>query len=180
MTKKLEIIQLSVQFIKKASFKDLSYDYLAKQLAITKTAIHYYFKNKKDLGLAICNYLETGLQERFNYFMEHSDETAWEFIHRRHQTLSQDDICPIVSLQTDLNEYEEEMQQAIIHLVAKEYQVYREILARNMPITSAEALAQIHLSSIKGAQIYNRTLNIPFSETILKKIKQEIGEAENT
>jgi TetR/AcrR family transcriptional repressor of nem operon len=165
MTKKLEIIQLSVQFIKKASFKDLSYDYLAKQLAITKTAIHYYFKNKKDLGLAICNYLETGLQERFNYFMEHSDETAWEFIHRRHQSLSQDDICPIVSLQTDLNEYEE---------------VYREILARNMPITSAEALAQIHLSSIKGAQIYNRTLNVPFSETILKKIKQEIGETENT
>lgn len=41
MTKKLEIIQLSVQFIKKANFKDLSYDYLAK------TAIHYYFKNKK-------------------------------------------------------------------------------------------------------------------------------------
>jgi hypothetical protein len=49
-----------------------------------------------------------------------------------------------------------------------------------MPITSAEALAQIHLSSIKGAQIYNRTLNVPFSETILKKIKQEIGETENT
>lgn len=47
MTKKLEIIQLSVQFIKKANFKDLSYDYLAKQLVITKTAIHYYFKNKK-------------------------------------------------------------------------------------------------------------------------------------
>jgi len=109
----MDFIQLSVQFIKKANFKDLSYDYLAKQLVITKTAIHYYFKNKKDLGLAICNYLETGLQERLNYFMEHSDETAWEFIHRRHQTLSQDDICSIVSLHMDLNEYEEEMQQTI-------------------------------------------------------------------
>ena len=119
--------------------------------------------------MAICDYLETGLQEQSNYFMESSNETAWVFIQRRHQTLSQDDICPIVSLQTDLNEYEEEMKLALIHLVAKEYQVYREILARNMPITSAETLAQVYLSSIKGAQIYNRTLNVPFSETILKK-----------
>lgn len=180
MNKREEIIQLAISFIKKYSFQELSFGYLAEQLNITKAAIHYYFKNKTDLGIAICEHLEEMFKQQQLYFEQHSELSAYQSLEKRIAFLSDGEICPAVSLQSDLNKYDEALQKKVIELAEVEYHTYVQILARKMDLEQAQILAQAHLASIKGARIYNRTLAIPFEQTILERVKKEINEVERT
>lgn len=178
MNKKKEIIKLSISFIKKYSFQELSFSYLATQLDITKTAIHYYFKNKINLGIAICEHLEEKFKKQLLYFENHNELSSWLSIQERIEFLSEGEICPVVSLQSDFNKYDKELQKKVTELVEAEYQTYLQILSRKIKVEQAEILAQNHLASIKGARIYNRTLSVPFEQTVLERIKNEIVEVE--
>lgn len=178
MSKKNEIVQLALNYVKRYSFQDLSFSYLAEQLDITKAAIHYYFKNKTDLGVAICETLETTLRAQREDFETHQTRSAYEFFDERLAFITEKDICPIISLQADLNKYDQTLKNRLIELIEFEYQTYAQILARKVDTQQAKLLAQIHLASVKGALIYNRSLDVPFEQTILAKIKTEIDEVE--
>lgn len=176
MNKRAEIIELAIDFIKMYSFPELSYDYLAKKLDISKAAIHYYFKNKKDLGEAICERLEETLKRQLSVFLANPEKPAWEFIRERAMIINTSEICPVVSIQSDLNQYDEELQHKIIELVNLEYEVYVKILERNLDKDTSARYAQIHLSALKGAQLYSRTISKPFFKTVLEYVENDLRE----
>jgi len=176
LSKRTEIIRLAIEYIKMYSFPELSYDYIAKKLNISKAAIHYYFKNKKDLGIAVCDYFEENLRQQLSDFIENPEKSAWEFIHERTRNFNSDEICPIVSIQSDLNQYDEDLRLKIIELVNLEYDVYVKILSRKLDDKTSAKYAQIHLSALKGAQLYSRTISKPFFITVFNYIENEINE----
>jgi Transcriptional regulator len=179
MNKKEAIIDLSISFVKQYSFQELSFSYLAEQLSITKAAIHYYFKSKTDLGVAICETIGAHFQEQQAYFEAHPEQSAYLLIEQRLGFLAEDEICPVVSLQADVNKYDATLQAKVRELAQIDYETYARVLARHLSFTQAQELAQVHLASIKGARIYNRTLGIPFEQTVLTKVQQEIREVEH-
>lgn len=50
---KQKILQVSTQLFYKQGFKKTTYDHISEQAEVNRALIPYYFKNKKNLGLAI-------------------------------------------------------------------------------------------------------------------------------
>lgn len=174
VNKKEEIVKIAIDYIKQYNFVNLNYDYLAKKLGITTTAIHYYFKNKKDLGIEICNHLEQGLNKQLIQFQQDLEKEPWEFIEKRTSFLKDDEVCPIASLQSNINCYDSDMKQKVIELVELEYLVYVKILARKADLSVAEKYAKVHLSAIKGAQFFHRSVSFSDFKAILLFIKSDL------
>jgi TetR/AcrR family transcriptional repressor of nem operon len=172
MSKKNAIVKNSIDFLKKHSFKELSFELLAKEFNVSKTAIHYYFPKKIDLGIAICETLEEGLIQQLDVFKKEPDKASVEFIHERLSFLRDNEICPIITLQSEYNDFEKLLQDKVKELGNSEYSVYVDILARNINKKEAESIAQVHLSAIKGAQYYSRSLSLPFDYTVMKYIEK--------
>lgn len=172
MNKKNNIISCSIKFLKRHSFRELSFELLAKEFNVSKTAIHYYFPKKIDLGLAICDSLSEKLLQQLEDFKKNINKESIEFIYERISFLKEDEVCPIIRLQSDFNDLEHSLQNRVKELAKLEYSVYVDILSRTVTRKEAAFISQIHLSALKGAQYYNQTLSIPFNSSVMTFIEE--------
>jgi TetR/AcrR family transcriptional repressor of nem operon len=164
--KKEQIIQLAIQQVKKESFTHLTFEHLAQQLQITKTAIHYYFKTKNDLGIAMCAYLAAGLEAQYQDYVAEQINSPLAFLDKRLAFIGADEVCPITSFQSDFNEFAPELQQAIQKLATLEVDVFKRVITTKCGTKNADYNTQLFLSVVKGSLYYKRTVTPAFTTSM--------------
>lgn len=179
--RKSQIIELTLKNIQEKGFTSFSYDHLAKELGVTKASIHYHFEKKEDLGVAVCERIQKGLEEAYTVIKEATvaaEEKPFAFILRRITFLEQDGVCPISALQADYQELSSAMQEKVQQLSQLEVDVLVDLLqdAKNhgslQSTMDLEALAILLISSTKGALQYKRVLGEDFFHKMLEQLKE--------
>lgn len=160
-SKREEITEYALRLIKHKSFSTFSYENISKEMKMTKAAVHYHFEKKDDLGLAICEKLQEGLIRSFelchndiNNHMGH----PWSFIESRINTISSDEICPIVSLQSDYENLSINLREKIEQLSMNEIELLKRLVKDYNQGFKADEVVISTLMSIKGALQYRRIL----------------------
>ena len=60
--RKMQIIELTLKNIQEKGFTSFSYEHLAKELGVTKPVFTIHFEKKGDLGIAVCERIQQGLE----------------------------------------------------------------------------------------------------------------------
>ncbi|WP_155591099.1 TetR/AcrR family transcriptional regulator [Lysinibacillus cavernae] len=179
--RKTQIIELTLKNIQEKGFTSFSYDHLAKELGVTKASIHYHFEKKGDLGIAVCERIQKGLEEAYTIIRESAmaaEEKPFAFILQRVKFLEQNGVCPISALQADYQELPQPMQEKIQQLSQMEIDVFVELLKEAKQhgalksTEDLESLAIVIISSTKGALQYKRVLGEEFFQKMLLQLKE--------
>jgi len=164
--RKVQIIKLSIELIKKYGYDSFSYADLSKTLGITKASIHHHFPKKDNLGLEICSYLQTHMLEEFATIL--SEHTSAKIKIKNYFNLyaniikEGDKICPIASLEAEANIISKDMRTIITLIDDSENKFIVKILNMGIEsgefniVGSVEAEAMLIASTLKGALQYAR------------------------
>lgn len=178
--RKSQIIELTLKNIQEKGYLSFSYDDLAKELGVTKASIHYHFEKKGDLGIAVCDRIQEGLEKTFSEIKQAPLKTADKplaFISKRVQHINNNGVCPISALQADYNYLPTLMQQKVQRLSQMEIDLLKELLNDTKKegviqnTVDLEALAVLLISSTKGGLQYKRVLGDDFFSKILEQLK---------
>ncbi len=173
---KKEIILLTTKRIQQKSFTSFSYDDLAKEMNITKAAIHYHFKRKEDLAVAVCDFILEVILECYEYALEkvkNKDGNPWLFFEKRLQSIGVKEICPILSLQPDFEHLSEKVKDALKKVNQNEVALFSDLIHNYAPSANADRIAVVTAMSIKGAFTYRRVLGEAFFESTMETIKEQ-------
>jgi TetR/AcrR family transcriptional regulator, transcriptional repressor for nem operon len=118
---KREILDLAESLLQERGFNGFSYQHIAERLGVKNAAIHYHFRAKGDLGVAVIE----RYRRRFGRWAERVDREESEpwrkleafFDIYVSYLLKDGRICPMGSLQADFKSIPEEMRQATSDLV---------------------------------------------------------------
>ncbi|MEH7403553.1 TetR/AcrR family transcriptional regulator [Gottfriedia acidiceleris] len=174
--RKTQITDLALKLIREKGYVAISYDDLSKQLGVTKASIHYHFEKKEDLGVAVTERLLQNLQD-FSSLITNSKMTVEEKINHfleRQIVLSDGGICPISSLQSDIESLPEKIRQNVEEISQLEITIFKNILKETMNerrVEEIESLAFAIVSCMKGAIQYERVLG----KKILPQAMNEIN-----
>ncbi len=104
--RKKEILLLAVDFIKTVGYDSFSFHDLAAKLRIRTASIHYHFPRKDLLGIAVCDFLKTWLEQLYAS-IDRDGRNAREklrlFAEPHRLSAATGRICPISSLQAEYN-----------------------------------------------------------------------------
>lgn len=181
--KKDDIVSLAMRLIKTKGFLSLSYDDISKDLGITKAAVHYYFEKKEDLGIAVCERIQTGLLESYEHSLEqmiHNQEKPWSFIKNRIDKIMPNEICPISSLQSDYEDLPESMKTILEEISKNEIELWAALVRQYNPDLDNDDIARTILLSVKGALQYRRVLNDSSFENMMSSIQAQFSKALST
>lgn len=165
-SRKQQIVELSADLLREKGFSGFSYQDLAKALGINKASIHHHFPQKVDLGLALCDWTQSWLQQGFEHF-DANDQSPLEKLNHylataaRH-TFNEQKLCPVSALNSELVKLPEAMQQRLAELATFELKWIEQIIsdaqqaAELQPIASPQQMAQLFIHSCKGALYYGR------------------------
>ncbi|WP_313892747.1 TetR/AcrR family transcriptional regulator [Psychrobacillus sp.] len=178
--RKSQIIQLTIKNIQEKGYLSFSYDDLAKELGVTKASIHYHFEKKGDLGVAVCEKIQAGLEKNFLEVDQAEIKIAdkpLEFILIRVQQIGNNGVCPLSALQADYNYLPTSMQQKVQQISQLEINLLVRLLAgakqegRIQTVEDLESLAVLLISSTKGGLQYRRVLGDTFFSKVLEQFK---------
>ena len=166
MNTKQHIVELSAGLLREHGFNGFSYLDLSRQLGISKASIHHHYPKKSDLGLALCEWSRDWLLEGLEHF-DAKGTSNWNKLERylhaaMKHTLTDQLICPISALYSDLNKLSDEMKLALKSLddlglnwvtsVMEAGQQTEEFVKQE----DARAMAALFIFSCKGALYYAR------------------------
>lgn len=165
--KKEEILALALYFTRLYGFDSFSYQDLSNKIGITKASIHYYFKTKEDLAIAICDKLKKDLINVENNVKEIDDflERIMVLFNYAIEKLSYKDNCAISSLESGYCKLNHEIKIKVNELVNLEieiientlkYGVDEKVLLDNIDIKME---AYTLLSLFKGSILHSRTID---------------------
>lgn len=175
-SKRDNIVSLAMRLIKTKGFLALSYDDISKELGITKAAVHYYFEKKEDLGIAVCEKLQSDLLESYECSLEqmlHRQGDPWSCIKNRIDKILPDEICPISSLQSDYEDLPESMKSILEEISKNEIEMWSSLVRQYRPDLDNDDIARTILLSVKGALQYRRVLNGSFFEDMISSIQTQ-------
>lgn len=171
-TTKSEIALFALKSAGSKTFSSFSYDDVAREFNMTKAAVHYHFKNKEDLGVALCETFRNMLLESRTREIEaaRGGRHPWLFVEAMFKSLPAGGICPIVSLQADYENLPERVRAALTELTTVEIETLRLLTrAYDEKVDFDTVLPQ--LLSLKGALQYRRVMGEKFFQKALKSIK---------
>lgn len=169
------IICLALRLIQQKGYSSFSYDDIAKQLNITKAAIHYYFESKEDLGLAICEKIENGIINMYEEIMQNINNktgSPWDFIDSLLAIIQPDENCPISSLQSNFESLSVHFQDEIKKLSTLQMNSFLNLVKQYAPEIDEMSVITL-FSSIKGALQYRRIMGEPFFNQVMQTIKNQ-------
>ncbi|WP_141430404.1 TetR/AcrR family transcriptional regulator [Bacillus sp. 03113] len=178
--RKTQIIELTLKHIQEKGYLSFSYDDLAKELGVTKASIHYHYEKKGDLGIAVCDRLQEGLEKSLLEIEQAAmklEDKPLEFILRRVKHIGHNGICPLSALQGDFNFLPNSMQERIQELSQMEIDFIVKLLDEAKkegalhPSKNSHELAILLISSTKGALQYRRVLGDEFFSSVLEQMK---------
>ncbi|WP_312433627.1 TetR/AcrR family transcriptional regulator [Lacrimispora sp.] len=175
-SKKDDIVALALRLIKTKGFLSLSYDDISKELGITKAAIHYYFEKKEDLGIAVCEKLQSGLvasyERTLDQMAQHNGE-PWYFIGSRIDTIMPNEICPISSLQGDYEDLPIRLKEKIEELSMSEIELLGQLVKEYYACSHAQETVVPTLMSVKGALQYRRILGEKIFYDTIENVRKQ-------
>lgn len=169
-----EIIAIALRLIRQKNYSSFSYDDISRELGITKAAIHYHFKAKEDLGLAVCDFVRGELLARHRVRLEEvrNGRHPWSIIEERANNAAQCGICPMVSLQSDFANLPGVLQEGLRRLVETELECFCALIeAYNAKADCADAVTPF--LAFKGAMQYRRTMGEGFYQKSIKNIRKQ-------
>lgn len=174
--KKDEIIEYAFRLIKYKSFSAFSYEDISKEFKISKAAVHYHFERKDDLGVAVCERLQEGLIRSYEHCqaeIKNCKGHPWSFIENRVNTIAEDEICPILSLQSDYENLSDKLREKIKELSMSEIELMERLVKEYSKHYKASEVVIPALMSIKGALQYRRMLGEEFFTNTINNVKKQ-------
>lgn len=180
--KKQELLETAYRLIRTSGFDSFSYNDLSKAVNITKASIHYYFPNKEELGLAICDLIMqqmAALQaaidkqptalDKYDMFIRHIFNYSEAAL-----------ICPISSLQAEFNVIPDSMKKKLKEITQKELSMAAAILQQGLDEHvfhfKGEALTQaiLLITSIKSTTLYSRVLEQDLVVDVIEQFTRQL------
>ncbi|MGL4768117.1 MAG: TetR/AcrR family transcriptional regulator [Formosimonas sp.] len=163
--RKQELIQHSVDLICTVGYDSFSFADLAQRTGIAKASIHHHFANKADLALAVVDFLGGLVQDIHQKIKALEAPERIPFVL---QALRLDffdsKICPLSSLQAELNVLPAQLHEPLQRLTLLEHQLVADLIGETahtmgvaLPV-SADQMAYHVLCTLKGGFQYHRTL----------------------
>lgn len=182
--RKAEILELAIQLLQTKGFENFSYQDISSALGITKASVHHHFPKKEDLGVALCEWIKAWHQEKFSG-AEQRYPDPWDRLNAYldwslQYAQGENKICPLSSLQTDINLLPPSMCQAIARLDEHEIQFIARTLeqGRNddtMHFTGdARSQALLLVLACKGALQYSRIHGLALFNQVMEQYKQTL------
>ena len=118
--RKAEILDAAADLVQSRSFSAFSYQDLSDVLGIRKASIHYHFRTKDDLGVALAEHFREGYKVRLDEITK-LYERPWDRLEAylamaSDIMLSGDKICPAGSLQSGHNVLSEGIRAAVTRM----------------------------------------------------------------
>ncbi len=111
MTTRSEIIQLADHLIREKGYNAFSFYDIAKSVGIKTASIHYHFPAKSDLGIAVIEqHIESLNAVIEKYKSKSPGEKLDKFFSIYSQIKSENKVCLVGSLTTDLNTVDESIK----------------------------------------------------------------------
>lgn len=169
---KADISTFALKLITCKTFSAFSYDDIAREFNMTKAAVHYHFKNKEDLGIAICNEFRDMILESQAQELEaaRKGRHPWHYFEALLAMLPDNAICPIVSLQADFDNLPERMRQALTEVTEIELEHLRLLTQAYNDTVDYEDVVPL-LLTLKGAMLYRRVMGEKFFRKTVKTTK---------
>lgn len=173
---KENIVEIALSLIQQKGYTAFSYDDIAKQLNITKAAIHYYFESKEDLGIAVCQRIREKMTNCYEKNLEKirtNKGTPWDFIEDISEMIKPNQNCPISSLQSDFESVSDNFQQEIKQISELQMQLFLQLVKEFSPTADDNVVTTMFLS-IKSALQYRRILGENFFVEAMQSIRGQL------
>lgn len=179
--RKRQILELTEEYVEREGFDSFSYHQLSHRLGISTASLHYHFPKKEDLGVALCAFLRGRLSALFTD-ISNSGGSAWEKLESfmdkgKSMAKGQQAICPISSLQVEVNVLSVKMRQAHLALEQFELEFLTNILREgrekgemNFQGEPQEQAAMV-ASTYKGAIQYARVHGEKYFQAAVQQLK---------
>ncbi len=179
--RKQQILDLALALLQTQGFENFSYQDLARDLGITKASIHHHFPKKEDLGVALCQLIQDWHERAFNKARASGNGAMEKLDHYIASTLryacGDNKICPLSSLQADINSLPEAMRPALKRLDDHELAFVAELLREGrdsgelqFPGT-VDNQAVLVVLALKGALQYSRVHGSQVFEDAMTQMK---------
>lgn len=173
---KSQIVDLALNFIQQNGYTNFSYDDIAKQLNISKAAIHYHFESKEDLGIAICQKIRENILTLYNENMQNiknNHVSPWEFVSDMLNSIEPHENCPVSSLQADYENVSKNFQEEISKTSQLQLDLFLNLVKEFSPDIDISMVTPVFLS-IKGALQYRRILGEDFFKQNITIIEKQL------
>ena len=129
MDTKEKILLLTDHFIRERGFNAFSFYDLSKNMGIKTASIHYHFRSKSDLGVALLKRHTEKVKELRNKTNHHTPEKKLEaFLSIYSKIKSENKVCIVGSLATDLHAVDKKIGKELKVLAAEILDWVTEIL----------------------------------------------------
>lgn len=114
MSTRREIIAYADQLIRAKGYNAFSFYDISDRVGIRTASIHYHFRSKSDLGVAVIEYHTDKLLSMINQYRESSPPEELERLFAIYDRISAEDkVCLVGSLSTDLHTVDERMKEKL-------------------------------------------------------------------
>jgi len=182
MSTREEIIQLGDQLIRDKGYNAFSFYDISKKLKIKNASIHYYFPTKTELGVSILK----DHQEKLDLLIQSSSDKNSEFKLKAFLSIysrikSEDRVCLVGSLATDLKTLEPKMARALkdyskkildwVSVILDEGRTRKAFAFEGSPRTKALMIISNMLASLQLSRLTDEKDFYTIQETIIKELK---------
>lgn len=171
MSRRDEILKVASHKLRNYGYNGFSYADIAKEVGITTASLHYHFRTKEDLAIALCILIQERWQDTLGKINEDKNLSALmkleQFISINLKTLQAQEICPVVALINNYESLSEPLKDAVSRFALFEYQLFSGLIEEAVEKKEIDSLLDKHLctsqiiSIVKGALIYRRIDSLP-------------------
>lgn len=185
--RKQQILEHAAELVATVGFDSFSYHDLSERLGITKASLHHHFPKKEDLGLALLDLMITMKEKERDKLMQLTDsaperlEIYFNFYREFCSSADCSQICPMSSLQAEINVIPQSMRDKLKILDEIETQLVTDLLNQGRASAEmhfageAEHQALMLISAIKGALQFSRSHGLEVVDNTIKQLKYALG-----
>ncbi|MCC6278691.1 MAG: TetR/AcrR family transcriptional regulator [Oligoflexia bacterium] len=181
---KTEALRLARSYLQTVGYNGFSFQHLADDLGIKKASLHYYFKSKDDLGLALVEYYQAGFERWAMQVAELTPKKKLQAVVEVFSRFAEDDfkVCPMGALSIDLKVLSKKLKHKVLefHNMQRDWLVETLKQGKKTKEFSShidpEAVADIWMASTQGGLIISRLRSdSQCLKSILKGVQKLIG-----
>ncbi|MFD2165363.1 TetR/AcrR family transcriptional regulator [Thalassotalea euphylliae] len=183
--RKEQIVDVALDLLQIHGFENFSFLDIANHLSITKASIHHHFAKKEDLGVALCAAIQAWHEKAFAAILIEQKSPRQQLDTYINGMLrfacGKNKVCPLSSLQADINSLPIAMQESLRQLDEHELAFVADVLERGREekefqfLGDANAQATVLVLSVKGALQYSRVHGQQLFDHVLAQINILLG-----
>ncbi|MDH5407272.1 MAG: TetR/AcrR family transcriptional regulator [Gammaproteobacteria bacterium] len=185
--RKQQILEHAAELVATVGFDSFSYNDLSERLGITKASLHHHFPKKEDLGLSLLDQMIAFKEQIRDELLQVADTPLHRllaylaFYREICADANCSQICPISSLQAEINVIPESMRDKLKILDEIESRMVTDLLTEGrssgeMSFAGEPAHhAMMLISAIKGALQFSRSHGIEVVDNTITQLKFTLG-----